>query len=768
MRTNNPRNFSHKLALVLINGLLVICLAALALNISPLPAARASAAPATTTVGLDRYFYLPLVLKSPTSWLDHIIFSAVPDPATAVAQLQVGTIQIYPAYTSDQTLYNQVKSSPSLSSKMTNGGSDQLIFNTVQCTDPSKLNPFHDPQIREAMNWTIDRNYVVQTILGGLGVPKFTALMTFSPDYTRYASVIGSLEASYAYDLNKAQTVVDTRMPLLGATKGSNGKWQYNGAPVTIIGLIRTEDARLQIGDYFAGQLELLGFTVDRQYKTRQAASPIWQGDPYPCTFNFYTAGWTSTPIQRDEGGNFAEFNSGQVQDIPLFHAYQPSPALATAENALLNKNFTTLDQRAQLFQTALTLSMQESWWGVWVVEPVGFEPYSKSVAMASDLASGIGGTPLWPYTLNYKTQSGGTMKIAQDGILIQPWNPIGGSNWAEDAMIQQGTSDHGLIPDPNTGLNLPKLVHSASVVARTGLPIFNSSSWLTLSYQDTIAVPADAWADWNATTQKFITAQQRAAADSSYHLTANIKSTVTYVPNLWQTQWHDGSNLSPADFVMAMILKFDPGKPASKLYNANSASNLTSFMKHFKGVKILSTDPLVIETYEDAFNLDAENSLTTWYPASGLYNPDPSLGNFTTGEAYDYGTAAWHNLALAIQAEADGLMAFDQGKADSLSINQTSLISGPTLAVQAATLNNLILTRAIPYAPTLGSYLTQAEISARYAALKAFYQAYGHLWIGTGPYFIDQVNPGAGTVSLARFAGYLFPPGQFWRYGLP
>jgi hypothetical protein len=40
--------------------------------------------------------------------------------------------------------------------------------------------------------------------------------------------------------------------------------------------LIRTEDERKLIGDYVANQLEALGFAVDRQYKTRTEASPIW------------------------------------------------------------------------------------------------------------------------------------------------------------------------------------------------------------------------------------------------------------------------------------------------------------------------------------------------------------------------------------------------------------------------------------------------------------------------------------------------------------
>jgi len=735
----SQQKFSKKCISVLFRLLVVFLFGftALSPNITPV---RASDPP-------QHPVYLPLIMRLlPPSWLDHIIFSAVPDPGTAISQLQAGTINMYPVSTSDTALYNQIKATPNLKTKSIYGSNYQLLFNTVQCADTSILNPFNDMKIREAMNWANDRNYITQTILGGLATPKFTALDTAFPDYKRYSSIIGPLEANYAYDFNRAKSVVDVEMPLLGAVK-VNGKWQFNNQPVTIIGLIRTEYARKQIGEYFANQLEALSFTVDRQEKPLSDAAPIWQGDLYSCKFNFYTAGWI-TGFMRDEGMNFAAFNSGKVQNIPVFNAYQPSPALAAAEDALLNNNFTSLVQRDQLFQTALTLSMQESWWGVWVADLIAFEPYQATLAVASDVGSGIA-NPMWPYTLHYMNQVGGTVKMGQSGILVQAWNPINGSNWTDDQTIILGTMDRGLIPDPNTGLNLPKLVQSASVVAKTGLPIFNSSNWLTLSTQNTIPVPPDAWADWDATTQTFITAQQRHANDPNYQLFANVKTTVTYVLNLWDTQWHDGSHLSLGDFVMAMIMQFDPGKTASQIYDPGYVSIFQSFMSHFKGVRIVSTNPLIIETYDDAYQLDAENTLTTWYPA------EPT---------YAYGTGAWHNLAPAIQAEAEGKLTFFGDKVSN-SRPMTNMIEGPTLAIQANYLNTLASTNAIPYAPTLSNYITPAEIATRYANLKAWYQARGNLWIGTGPYLIDQVDTIAGTISLAPFSGYAFPPGQYWNY---
>jgi peptide/nickel transport system substrate-binding protein len=698
-------------------------------------------------------------------WLDQIVFTAIPDANSGIAQLQAGSIDMFlNSSLTDANLFAKVKADTNLNYNSLYGSSDQLLFNTVDCTSKGMLNPFNDMAIREAMNWAVDRNYVAQEIAGGLATPMFTALDPAFPDAARNAGELGAIATKYAYDLSKAQAVVDAEMPKLGATKDASGKWQYKGKPVTVIGLIRTEDSRKQIGEYFANQLEKLGFTVDRQEKVRKEASPIWaQGDPNDCKFNYYTAGWINTAIIRDEGGNFATFNSGDVQQIPAMIAYQASPALKKVDDALLTNNFKTMDERAQLFKTALDLSMTESWWGIWVIAPFAFEPSNTTLSAASDLAAGQSNA-LLPYTLRYNDKEGGTIHIAQSGIMVDPWNPINGSNWTDDATVQYMTSDHGTVPNPYTGLSTPKLITHGEVIAKTGLPIAKSLDWVDLKFQDTITVPDDAWADWNATTQTFITAKDRAAAavanptgpDAKYTQTANTQVTVTYTPDLFKTKWHDGSNFSVADVIMAMIMQFDPAKTDSKIYDEGAVSTLQVFMSHFKGVKIDSTNPLTITTWDDSYSLDAENSiagLNTWYPG--------------IKDVYAYGTGAWHNIGLSIQAEADGKIAMSADKSSTLKVDRTGMISGPTLAVMASYLDQDIASGYIPYAPTLGTYITADEAKTRYTNLQTFYKAHGVLWIGTGPYYIDKVDSTAGSITLARFADYLFPSDQFSGFGV-
>jgi peptide/nickel transport system substrate-binding protein len=158
-----------------------------------------------------------------------------------------------------------------------------------------------------------------------LATPKLLPLVSAFPDYTRYIDTVRALEAKYAYNLDKAKEVVTQRMTELGAELGADGKWTYKGKPITLVFLIRTEDARKLIGDYVANQLEALGFTVDRQYKTRTEASPIWvKSDPAEGLWNLYTGGWITTAVERDAGSNFAFFYTNLLYPIPLHQAYTP------------------------------------------------------------------------------------------------------------------------------------------------------------------------------------------------------------------------------------------------------------------------------------------------------------------------------------------------------------------------------------------------------------------------------------------------------------
>jgi peptide/nickel transport system substrate-binding protein len=682
------------------------------------------------------------------AWVDTVVFTSIDNADQAIAQIQAGDIDVYAYTVADPLSFKTVKEDAKLSYSTSYGSYNELTFNPHGPTfTDGRLNPFSVAKIREAMNMLVDRNYIVQEIFGGLAVPKLTSLNSAFPDYARYVDVARELENKYAYNPEKAKEIIDAEMTTLGATLGADGKWQFNGAPVVIIAIIRTEDKRKDIGDYVSTQLETIGFTVDRQYKTRSEASPIWnQSDPAEGKMHFYTGGWITTAISRDDATNFGYFYTPLGSASPLWQAYVNTPEYKDVADKLWVNDFKSMDERAEMFKTALRLSMEDSV-RVWIVDQISFAPQNANVAVAYDLAGGIAGSSLWPYTIQMKGEEGGTLRIAQPGILVEPWNPIAGSNWIYDAMPQRATGDVGVLADPYTGLFWPQRIEKMDVVVKEGLPVAKTLDWVTLSTAASIEVPADAWSDWDAVNQKFITAGEKFTSTQ----TANTKVTVYYPKDLWTTvKWHDGSPLTAADFVMRMIIRFDPGMAGSPIYDEAQVPTLDAFLSHFKGVKIVSTDPLVIETYDDQFYLDAEWSATTWFPY------------------YDYGEAPWHTIALGYLADSKGELAFSTDKAGTKEIEWMSFIAGPSLAILKADLEEATTSAFIPYAATLGQFVTADEAAARYGNLKKWYSEQGHFWVGTGPFYLDKAFPVEKTLTLRRNADFADLATKWQRFGTP
>ncbi|WP_299287739.1 ABC transporter substrate-binding protein [Thermoflexus sp.] len=302
--------------------------------------------------------------RQPTS-AGEIVLSTVASQEAGIQQLQAGQIDLFAETVSNPQLFKTVRGDPKLAYNLAWGTYVELTFNPVLNFKDGRLNPFGDPQIREAINWLIDRNYIAQEIYGGLATPKWLPLSSAFPDYARYVDTARALERQYAHNPDKAKQAIAERMKALGATQGPDGKWQYNGQPITVIFIIRTEDERKAIGDYVAGLLEQVGFTVDRQYKTRKEASPIWlRSDPAEGKWHVYTGGWINTAVSRDDSTVFADFytpQSAALGGTPLASAYKPSPEFLDVATKLQNRQYRTMEERGELFRRAMELALKDS-----------------------------------------------------------------------------------------------------------------------------------------------------------------------------------------------------------------------------------------------------------------------------------------------------------------------------------------------------------------------------------------------------------------------
>jgi len=353
-------------------------------------------------------------------------------------------------------------------------------------------------------------------------------------------------------------------------------------------------------------------------------------------------------------------------------------------------------------------------------------------------------------------------MRIAESNILVEPWNPVAGSNWVFDRMPQSAMQDMSVVPDPNTGLYVPWRIEKAEVTVVTSLASLvgvtpPNDEWLTLGSAGTINVPSAAWADWDAANMQWIPA--------GTGKTAKTKVVVYYPKSIWNIKYHDGSSLSPVDFMLPAILAFDRAKPTSAIYDEAYVPSFDAFMEHFKGVTFDFDNPdwgLVVTTYDDAWYLDAEwivglvgANTFCWYPIS------------------PYGQFNFESTALGILAESNKQLAFSSEKADAESVDWQSLIAGPSLNILLGNLNKVLDStdakyRYIPYSPILGTYITQADALTRYNNLKTFYNTYHHFYIGTGPYYLANVNTSGKILDLKKFTSYNAPGDQFFSYMKP
>lgn len=681
------------------------------------------------------------------TWVDEVIFVEEANVSTAISRLQAGDIDIWANSSSDVTAYNTVQVDPALDYYISYGSYTEVTYNTVGPEfNDGRLNPFGNRKIREATNWLFDRDYIAQELYSGLAVPKYTLLNSSFVDYSRVVEKVRELELKYAYDFERGKQVIHEEMHKMGADL-VNGVWHYKQEPVELIILARNEDERSRLGDYMGEQFEKVGFKVRVEHRSGTELSPIWMmGDPALGEWHAYTGGWLSPVVYRDQGHIFNQMYTRRSMTQPRWQALEPIPELDEISDKLYRREFNTLEERKALYERALELAFEDSPC-VFIVDKVSFTPIRAGISVASDLAGYVAGTDLWAPTLRRGEEIGGTVNIALPQVLVEPWNPVGGSNWTMDLMPMRATFDRGLMVDPFTGNYWPHRIERAEVTVKEGLPVTKTLDWVTLDFEEEIVVPGDAWAEWDPVEGRFITVAEKWPEG----VTA-LRKSVMYYTDLNKVKWHDGSDWSIVDILLPFIFDgFDRGMEESPLFDRSAVSGLETMLKSFRGLKIISTDPLVYEYYSDSWSLDAEHNISDLFAVQ-----------------YNYGKQPWHTLAIGMLAELNEELAFTATKANDLEVEWLGYQAGPSIRILAKWLDYAIENNWIPYEDFLSDYITEEEIQERYANLKAWYQDKRHFWVGDGPMMLERAFPTEKMVHLVRFEDYSEPVGKWSMFEEP
>lgn len=188
---------------------------------------------------------------------------------------------------------------------------NELSFNTYH--DPDKdtgivtvgdnvyFNPFAIREVRFAMNWLINRQYIVQNIYQGSGAPMLGCIRPSHPANKYFEPVYDALGITPEGDEELALQMIDEAMQAqidkvkqYGHTlEKKDGMWYFDGNPIEVNFIIRIEDERKDIGLYASKQIQKAGFKVNELLWDRQkAGGVVFATPPSNYEWNIYTGGW--------------------------------------------------------------------------------------------------------------------------------------------------------------------------------------------------------------------------------------------------------------------------------------------------------------------------------------------------------------------------------------------------------------------------------------------------------------------------------------------
>ncbi|MDW0220178.1 MAG: ABC transporter substrate-binding protein, partial [Nitrososphaeraceae archaeon] len=227
------------------------------------------------------------------AYTDNIRFIQYLDGNTAVREIRSGNLDTYYFRIPLETVAS-ISNDPNVKIYEKNAGSLAFLLNPAPSKNPNILNPFQFKEIRFAVNYLINREFIVDEILNGYGSVQIDPFGISSPEYETLIPVLESY--NFKYNPTLAKDIIEKTLISNGATK-LDGKWTYKGSPISIKIMIRSDDLpRKSMGETLANQLENIGFTVQREYGDLNKANLIVYGtDPQELTWQVYTEAFGGT-----------------------------------------------------------------------------------------------------------------------------------------------------------------------------------------------------------------------------------------------------------------------------------------------------------------------------------------------------------------------------------------------------------------------------------------------------------------------------------------
>lgn len=642
--------------------------------------------------------------------VDSVKFIQYLDENTALEEVRNGNLDIY-YYRISSDRIEGTQSREGLKVFDSTGGSYSILINPAET---GEFNPFFFRDVRFALNYLVDRNLIVNELMGGYGVPMISNYGPFDPEYL---TILDQLEEfQFRYNPKLAEQMISDTLLANGA-EVEDGQWMFGGSPIKVTVFIRSDDpVRKSIGEILASELEDIGFQVAKDFgDLNKAFVVVYGSDPAENRWSLYTEGWggRSAFVRYDPLG-LAQMYSPWFSNMPGFN----DPRYWNYQNEYLDGltqriyagDFASSDQRDELIQEATVEAVGESV-RIFLASKIDQYVVNEGVdGIVNDFGAGV---PTRFTPINARGD-GDQLRIGVKQIYQGAWNPVRGLTDSYSTHIWNPISDPAVFKHPFTGHTIPV-----------------RSQWeiKTVGPGQKMDVPGDAVL-WNPQLQEWESAGGRQAA-----------SKVTF--DLEFSNWHNGVPMDMYDVLYSVYFALEwgtAGDEGDRTFDAEYTPQAAQMISTLAGVR--PTGDSQIEVYVDYWHFDEAE---------------------IADRASVWSSMPWEVFASMEKSVLEGKASFSRSGAVGKNVSWLSLIVPSDSRLIGDNLEAYGREGFVP-APLRGFGLDRSYFETRYGSTAQWIAERDHAVISNGPFYLESYAPEARTVTLASFDDptYPFGPGHW------
>jgi len=647
------------------------------------------------------------------TFVDEVKFIQYLDENTALEEVRNGNLDIYFFRVSSDRIESD-KAREGIQVFESTGGSYSMLVNP---SVSDKFNPFSITELRFALNYLIDRNLIVNELIGGYGNVMISNYGIFSADYL---SIIEELESfHFKYNPALANEIISHELEGAGAEK-IDGLWHYNGKQIEITFFIRSDDpVRKSIGEILSSELEKIGFKVNKDFgDLNKAFVVVYGSNPADQKWHLYTEGWGSSGFSKYDSVGLAQMYSPWFSNMPgnndpTYWNYE-NDHIDSITKKIYVSDFKSSDERSSLIKQATKEGVSES---VRIFLASKTDQY-----VANDNVDGVinalgAGVPTRFTAINAKSDDN-SLVVGVKQIYQGAWNPVSGFSDTYSNQIWLNIYDPGVFSHPFTGKTIP---------IRTDWHVENFGS------DKKITVPDDA-ISWDIDTQRW----------ENVGVGREATSKITF--DLILGNWHHEQRMDMNDILYNMYFLQEWGSELHEgdyTYDSEYSPQAAQNAKTLVGIKQIDDD--TIEVYVDYWHFD-EAEIAAW--------------------ATPWSSMPWEIVAASEDAVLDGKVSFSRSGGVSKSVSWLSSLVPNDANVIKEHLTEFKESKYIP--PSLqDSEYDWHYFEGRYDAAISWIDENKHAIISNGPFYLNNYSPESRTITINSFdsTGYPFDAGKWEKF---